>query len=540
MRQPEQSGGKRAAIASFGAHALLLVALLIAGPGQGPPPAAPSIIEAELLTAIPAPADDADEPLPATSAAPPPPNESEVKPIAAAAPAPPPEPLARVAEAAAPTLEAPDPAVEPEQAPAEQSPTELVASDVPETPAEPASIPADTSAEAADDAIAAPSAAPPLRPGKRIANAEQAMLTKRLASWTGQFTADEPNPTLRWRENGQHYTAVLRRQPATDSMGMDHLTVEVTTERDGNRMLTELRMTRVAFSNFAQFVDRWNPEVSIHDDEIDGRFHSNSPIHVSGGPGVRPVFRGKVTLAARDVETDTTPFGTAGFVNRRAMFPAGLETMVRRISLAPGQPPTTAEDNVQRFERDTAITFYEDGSYGWRDIGPGSTAEQIHVLTDKPHYLTGASQDVTLEVHGTVKGTVLVYTPGKIVIVRHLRYAHDPREAGAADYLGLVAERSVEIANPEVTGPGDLEVYASIYARGLFAVRSYLSRRAGRLLIYGSLAAGSLTATEPRYATSVHFDQRLATMRAPGFPLSDRYELESASGEWRKAPDPTE
>ena len=34
-------------------------------------------------------------------------------------------------------------------------------------------------------------------------------------------------------------------------------------------------MNRIAFSNFAQFIDRWDPEVEIHDDLIDGRFHSN-------------------------------------------------------------------------------------------------------------------------------------------------------------------------------------------------------------------------------------------------------------------------
>ncbi len=189
---------------------------------------------------------------------------------------------------------------------------------------------------------------------------------------------------------------------------------------------------------------------------------------------------------------------------------------------------------MQRFEHDAAITFYEDGSYGWREVG-SSEPEQRRALTDRPHYLIGAD-NVTLQVYGTVNGTVLVYTPGRIVIVHHLRYAHDPRQPGAGDYLGLVAERSVEIDEPDVTGPGDLEVYASIYARGLFAVRSYLSRPAGKLVIYGSLAAGSLTATEPRYSTSVHFDQRLTTMRAPGFPLSDRYELESSSGEWHSVP----
>jgi hypothetical protein len=330
---------------------------------------------------------------------------------------------------------------------------------------------------------------------------------------------------------------VLRRQPASDAMGMEHLTVEVATERDGNRMLTELRLTRVAFSNFAQFVDRWDPNVAIHDDEIDGRFHSNSPIHVSGGPGVRPVFRGKVTLAARDVETDSSAFGTPGFVNRRTMFPGGLETMVRRIGLAPQRPPAASDEDVQRFEHDAAVTFYEDGSYGWHALR-GDEPEQRRTLTNRPHYLIGA-ENVTLQVHGTVKGTVLVYTPDRIVIAHDLRYAHDPREPGAADYLGLVAERSVEIGGPDVTGPGDLEVYASIYARGLFAVSGYRSRPAGKLVIYGSLAAGSLTATEPRYATSVHFDPRLTTMRAPGFPLSDRYELESSSGEWRRV-DPSQ
>ena len=134
---------------------------------------------------------------------------------------------------------------------------------------------------------------------------------------------------------------------------------------------------------------------------------------------------------------------------------------------------------------------------------------------------------------GTVNGKVLVYSPQRIVIVDDLRYAADPRAPGADDYLGLVAERTVEIAEPEVTGPGDLELHASIYARNRFAVRDYLSRRSGTLIIYGSVAAGSLSATEPRFATRVEFDDRLTTMRAPGFPLSDRYELDSMSGEWR-------
>ncbi len=527
MRQPTPSRVKRATIVSTAAHAVLLVVLISAGPGQGPPPPLQSIIEGEFLSGSTSPPTDADEPTAEAAPAPPPPSEPQTAPSPTASV--PPQQLVDAPSPEAP----PETAVAAEPTPASPPAPDAASADLPAVDVSAPVLAAAPTVTAADDTAAAP-ATSPAAPGKPLANTERQMLTKRLASWTGHIATDEAEPTLTWREDGRHYTAVLRRQPATDAMGMDHLTVEVTTERDGNRMLTELRLTRVAFSNFAQFVDRWDPNVAIHDDEIDGRFHSNSPIHVSGGPGVRPVFRGKVTLAARDVETDGGPFGAPGFVNRHTMFPAGIETMVRRIGLAPQQPPAASDDDVQRFEHDAAVTFYEDGSYGWRALR-GNEPERRRTLTERPHYLIGAD-NVTLQVHGTVKGTVLVYTPDRIVIVHHLRYAHDPREPGAADYLGLVAERSVEIGEPDVTGPGDLEVYASIYARGLFAVRSYRSRRAGKLVIYGSLAAGSLTATEPRYATSVHFDQRLTTMRAPGFPLSDRYELESSSGEWHDVP----
>lgn len=64
-------------------------------------------------------------------------------------------------------------------------------------------------------------------------------------------------------------------------------------------------------------------------------------------------------------------------------------------------------------------------------------------------------------------------------------------------------------------------------------MRDYRSRPSGTLRIYGSVTAGSVSATEPRFATKIEFDDRLATLRAPGFPLSDRYELDSWNGEWR-------
>jgi hypothetical protein len=188
-------------------------------------------------------------------------------------------------------------------------------------------------------------------------------------------------------------------------------------------------------------------------------------------------------------------------------------------------------DRVHRFAHDSLLTFHADGTFDarpLRDAGVGSGG----AFGDEPFYLL-ANEGVTLHVRGTVNGKVLVFSPERIVVVDDVRYADDPREPGAGDYLGLVAERNVEIAEPEVTGTGDLELHASIYARSRFAVRGYRSRRSGTLAIYGSVAAGSLSATEPRFATRIEFDDRLTTMRAPGFPLSDRYELDSMSEEWR-------
>jgi len=289
-------------------------------------------------------------------------------------------------------------------------------------------------------------------------------------------------------------------------------------------------MNRIAFSNFAQFIDRWDPQVQIHDDLIDGRFHSNTEIRVSREHGVQPVFNGKVTVAAGDVRDDGV-----GFVNRRTMFPEGIETRVRRIVLpsraAAFDDGAVPAERVRRIVADSLLTFHADGTFESRVLEDGAAAE-AGALGEEPFYIV-ADEGVDLHVRGTVNGKVLVYSPEHIVIVDDVRYSVNPWMQGADDYLGLVAERTVEIDEPAVTGPGDLTIHASIYARNRFAVRDYRSHRSGTLVVYGSVTAGSISATEPRFSTRIEFDDRLTTMRAPGFPLSNRYELDSFSGEWR-------
>jgi len=524
---------RRSALASIFGHAVFIAVLTLIGTRSELPSLDSPLIVAELVTASLEPATDP------TTAAP----EAAAERAEEPAPAPPePAPETAATEPAPQPLPAeppPERATPPERAvePLPPSPVERLA-ELPQESAEPVADAAETeAAEAAEPLVAegipaanTPQVSEDVQAVRSLATHEERTVRRHLASWTGHMDVDSPDATLEWREAGQDYTAVLKRVPAADAMGMEQLLVELTTQRDGERLVTELRMNRIAFSNFAQFIDRWDPQVQIHDDLIDGRFHSNTEVLVSRERGVQPTFNGKVTVAA-DIRTDDG----MRFFNRRTMFPAGIETRVRRIVLPPraaafddGAVPA---ERLMRIARDALLTFNADGTFEWQAVEDGAAVERGS-LGDEPFYIV-AREGVDLRVRGVVNGKVLVYSPEHIVIVDDLLYAEDPREPGADDYLGLVAERTVEIDEPEVTGPGDLTINASIYARNRFVVRDYMSRRSGTLVVYGSVTAGSASATEPRYATRIEFDDRLATMRAPGFPLSDRYELDSSSNEWR-------
>ena len=167
-------------------------------------------------------------------------------------PEPPPTEPVTVAPTSPPPAQ-PAPVEQEPREPAEPPPVERLVEVL-----EPPAAPATTAEDAATETPAPPD--PTVAPGRALASHEQHAVRRRLSSWTGRLSPEEPDATLTWREDGQEYTAVLRKAPAAaDAMGMEQLAIELTTERNGERLVTELRMNRVAFSNFAQFIDRWDP-----------------------------------------------------------------------------------------------------------------------------------------------------------------------------------------------------------------------------------------------------------------------------------------
>jgi hypothetical protein len=361
---------------------------------------------------------------------------------------------------------------------------------------------------------------------------QEVVLTKRLAREARELLASGGlEGTLAFEDRNRKYIAVLTRQPANGATGVERVAVAVTSEQGGERAVTRLQMKRLAFSHFTEFIDRWDPWVQLHDDVIVGRLHSNTEILLTYDRKVAPRLLGKVTTAK-----GITVANEEGWRPRREIFVGGFETGTPRIRLPKVALPAAVEFDagvdVHVLGRDSLIVFLPDGHYDCVDLA--SRAEERRRLEPgKPTYIVAAA-DTTLEVRGVVNGSVTVYSPQRIVVQGSLIYARDPRsDRESDDYLGLMSDGNVEIEGAKEIGRGDLLVQAAIYARQRFVTRNAYARRAGTLSIYGSLTSGSISETEPRFAMHMAFDRRFERIRPPGFPETDRYELETWDGRWR-------
>lgn len=363
--------------------------------------------------------------------------------------------------------------------------------------------------------------------------AERSALEHRLAR-LAQDAARNPQSKIRWEQNGRQFSAALVMHKASDGIDFDRVIAEVSAEDQGRQLTTHIRLKRLSFSHFTQMIDRWDPSVQMHDDEIIGRFHVNSSFNLLYDRSSTPRFIGKVTTASKG-------FNAQANSHRRdsEVFKGGIETSAGRIELPEEIQPFawgSRKDDavVHECRNDTEIRFFPDGSYSWRDRVTGDR-QYRNEPSDQPVYFMG-TQKAAFFVQGVVRGKVLVYSPQRITIEGKLVYARDPRkDRDSTDYLGLVSRGVVDIAGPGATGPGDLDVQAAIFAGRRFVVTNIDQPRTATLRIYGSLAAGSVSASEPRYGMKVEYDPRLERLRPPGFPSTDRFAAEEWDGVWNEA-----
>jgi len=370
-------------------------------------------------------------------------------------------------------------------------------------------------------------------PPAPVPETEQVMLTRNVTQLAQKLLdTNMTKSQLTWQQDGKEYSARVIRRPAPDSTGLEQVIAEVTTNKDGKRMKTHLSLKRLAFSHFTQLVNFWDPHIQLHDDVIEGRFHSNTEIGLAFTQGVEPRFFGKVTTAAAHLTLDE--FNTRS--KKKNVFQGGTETRVERVTLPRDMPDVVnggEQGDRQVFVEDTRIIFNSDGSFVWR-LAHGDGPLQRAESSQRPRYLI-ADKSAKLFVRGTVAGIFTVYSPEDIEIEGDLTYANDPRETlMSRDFLALIAGRDMRVAGTQITGDGDLHIQAAMFARRRFIIESADRGKVGKLLILGSLTAGTILETEPRYATKLDFDKRFEYLRPAAFPMTRRYEVDSWDQDWQE------
>ncbi|MGM0633342.1 MAG: hypothetical protein ACQETO_09225 [Pseudomonadota bacterium] len=375
---------------------------------------------------------------------------------------------------------------------------------------------------------------PPEPPPPEIAPTVQAALTDRIRSLLPELSASTAEREFTWEHDGRTYRARLRAPETPAPTRSQQRRLEIHTDGDGDRTLTtSVTLQRTAFSRYAKFVDHWDDNVWLSGDEVIGRFHSNSRIRVETSRRLRPTFHGPVTVAARMPMTRR--------LRDPDIFPEGIRTGVEPIPMpsidldedAIRLADSSPEQDVRFFTSDTTIEFLAGGGYRWNsDDGQGGRTPHSPVA-----YLI-ARDGVTLSVSGTVTGQILVYAPRRLLIAGNLVYREPPDIYPAStDLLGLISDGSVLVAPSTVTGRGDLDIHAAIYAGRRFAVQRFRSRQGDTMTILGSLTAGSVSATEPRYRTRVIHDDRFSVLRPPLFPQTTAWTRDPLPQRWRIAGD---
>jgi hypothetical protein len=293
-----------------------------------------------------------------------------------------------------------------------------------------------------------------------MSSQERAELSRRLEQLAAQALKSSRSEVT-WEQDGRQYSALLIRERANEGTALERVTAQVSASDHGKQMTTLVNLNRLAFSQFTQMIDRWDPMVQLHDDEIVGRFHTNSRFNLLADSRSAPKFLGKVTTTARS-------FGNESVGRRREseIFRGGLETGTSQIELPESsQPfewaPRDELARVHEFGNDTRIRFFADGSYRWTDLST-SQSGYLNEPAEHPVYFIG-TRKAALYVQGVVAGKILLYSPRLVVIEGDVVYATDPRiDSDSEDYLGIVSDRVVEVAPPHNTGGGDLEIDAAI------------------------------------------------------------------------------
>jgi hypothetical protein len=275
-----------------------------------------------------------------------------------------------------------------------------------------------------------------------------------------------------------------------------------------------------SFSLFAWMSNFEGNVFWITGDTVWGRVHSNGMVHMSG----TPTFMEKVTTSKG---IDPKP-GTGG---NDATFKKGFETGVAEIQfpIDLSAVANAAKSGGRSYTGNVQVKLFGGTSAsgdGYALVYSGATKiDSIFIGSGSFNGVIGATGNV--DVSGTLDGKLSVYSANEIGVVNDILY--EDRTSGSDDILGLVAEKSVVVAD-NTANASDCHIDASIFVRsGSFGAEDYnKGGTRGRLYINGSIvqdtrgAVGTFSGSKIKtgYLKSYTYDQRLSdpTFRPPFYP----------------------
>ncbi len=259
-------------------------------------------------------------------------------------------------------------------------------------------------------------------------------------------------------------------------------------------------------------------------DTMDGPFHTNSKLNVSG----RPVFKGRVTMGQGPMKLDNW------YAKADPLFIGGYEYGVKvDMPNSLGVLKSAAKSGGFYKKDDAWITFNNNGtvSIGYTSTSIDTTAPISLLAPNGVLAIEG-----TIHIKGKIAGNVTVAAiKGDIYLDDDIGVVDDPvSNPGSTQMLGLCSEKKIYVTD-NLPNKTNINITAAMFTLDRFEAENYASRgKCGFINMHGSLAqetdgftgsGSSGSGVANGFNLNYKYDQRFFTAAPPEFPTTDRFQI---------------
>jgi len=304
---------------------------------------------------------------------------------------------------------------------------------------------------------------------------------------------------------------------------------------NGRTTYTEVLMQQDSFSKYSYFTHIESDNIwFMSKDTLTGPVHTNGIFHIAGSP----VFNGFVT-SPNDWEGHTSYTNEPEF-NGGSNFSTTTKQLPDPNGSQTAQLKNLAQSRGLFFDNPIEVRMQGDTSPEkitvFEKVDSYTTVE--HTVS-KAEYNEGAiASSQKVEIQGTLKGRLTVYSESDVEILGDLKYnTHPVTDSTSTDLLGIVSANNILVDRDAHTteGTGDLTLHASMMAiNGSFSVEDYASgsprgqiHLLGGLLQYerGPVGTFSSGGIQSGYSKNYVYDTRLLSTIPPSFPRESPFSI---------------